>query len=88
MEEKVTFQPLNEDEQKKLMSENVALREHNQRMAQVIQQYQSGMAVKRMEFLFKVLENTGFVFNDDDIAKARNEIAETLWPKSEEEDNG
>lgn len=80
MEGKNTFRPLSVEEQKKLMAENVSLRQYNENMAKALQNYQTGFAIRRVDWLFNIVEDKGLVFDDATKLKAVEEIKELVWP--------
>lgn len=54
------------------------------RMRAYINQVGANMMMKRLDYLFKILESSA-VFDDEIVDIASNEIIELMWPNDEEE---
>lgn len=89
MEEKkkeTPFRPLSIEEQKRVMAENAQLKIANRNMLDAIQNYQTGFAMKRVDWLFEIVENKGLAFDSDIIVKAAKELIGFVWPSDNQEE--
>ena len=82
--QKGTFVPLSEEEQKDLMSENAQLRLYNAKLGKALEEYQTGIVIKRVDWLFKICENAGFAFTEEAVRMAADKIVKFVLPEESE----
>ena len=75
---------ITEDEVMKVNYENNMLKSKLKEAYAALEELSNQRGIKRLEFLFKIIENNGGRFTEDVIAKAVAEISEAIFPSVEE----
>ena len=73
-----------EEEVMKVNHENNMLTSKLQEAYAALEELSNQRGIKRLEFLFRIIENNGGRFSEDIIAKAVAEVSEAMFPSVEE----
>ena len=75
---------ITEDEVMKVNYENNMLKSKLKEAYAALEELSNQRGIKRLEFLFRIIENNGGRFSEDIIAKAVVEVSEAMFPSVEE----
>ena len=75
---------ITEDEVMKVNYENNMLKSKLKEAYAALEELSNQRGIKRLEFLFKIIENNGGRFTEEIIKKAVDEISEVMYPPVED----